>query len=124
MAKFLLEIKMKEKINKYKNRLINKANVLIEEIQREKEEFKKKYPETHVNPEGYVLKENLATYCAEIEAIKSFKQMIENMDPESFSSVEEFKNRVLEELNKMYSNYTRLRAGLRIMIECIKSTFV
>lgn len=115
---------MKKRIIEYKNRLINKSNALIEEIEKEREEFENNYPKTHVKSDGYVLRENVATFKEEIEAIKSFRQMVEKMDPESFNSVEEFKDKVLKELERMYQSYTLLRAGLRIVIECVKSTFV
>ena len=115
---------MREKIERYKKRLIRKAKALIEEIEKDKKEFEKRYKETHIKPDGYVLKENLIIFDEEIEAVKNFKDWIKNYNPEEAKSVEEFKSSVLDALEKMYQELTRLRAGIRMVMETVKSTFV
>ncbi len=114
----------KARIKHYKKRLINKMNALIEEINRDKEEFKREYKKTHIKPDGYVLRENLTVFDEELEAVEHFKRWIENLDEGQYNEIDEFKNTVLKELKRMYDELTRLRAGIRMLMETVKSTFV
>ncbi len=114
----------KEKIEHYKKRLIRKMDALIEEINKDKEEFEKNYSKTHIKPDGYVLKENLTIFNEEIEAVNHFKNWIQSCDGSRVKDIEEFKKLVLDNLEKMYKELTRLRAGIRMIMETVKSTFI
>ena len=113
-----------ERIKHYKKRLMNKMNALIEEIKKDREEFKREYKKTHIKPDGYVLRENLTVFDEELEAVQHFKKWIENQDESKYNEINEFKNVVLKELKRMYEELTRLRAGIRMLMETVKSTFV
>lgn len=115
---------MENRIENYRKRLMKKADVLIEEIEKEKKTFEENYKKSHSKPDGYVLKENLAFYNNEIEAVQNFKEWLQSLRPEDFKSIEEFRSKVLEELEKMYENLTRIRVGIRMVMETVKSTFV
>jgi len=112
-----------DKIKNYLERIIKKSDALIEEIEKDKNEFIDYYKKKYKEKEGYILKENISSYDQEIEAVNDFKEMISKLDIERFNTKKEFKELMLQELDVMYNKVTRLRAGIRMLIETVKSTF-
>jgi len=115
---------MEEKIVHYKEILIHKAYALIEEIEKDMQDFRKKYREKYHRDHGYTLQENIATFEGEIEAVQDFKKIVNGIKIAEIEAVEEFREIVISELQTMYNDITRLRAGIRMVIECIKSTMM
>ncbi len=111
---------MDEKIKKFKENLLHRMDELINEIEKDKSRYCKEYEKIFYKKNGYVLKENLATYDEEIEAINDAKKMIENINIEKIESINECRMIILKHLEMMYNKVTRLRAGIKIIIECMK----
>lgn len=111
---------MDEKINEFKKILLHRMDELINEIEKDKSRYRKEYEKIFYKKDGYVLKENLATYDEEIEAINDAKKMIKNINIEKIESINECRMIILKHLEMMYNKVTRLRAGIKIIIECMK----
>ncbi|MBN1897289.1 MAG: hypothetical protein JW827_00810 [Spirochaetes bacterium] len=94
---------MVRKVEECKLRLIRKASGLLDEIRQQKEDFRKLFVEKFHRQDGYILKENLATYDAECESIECILVWLEGLE-------------------MRYHTCKRLGAGIRMIIDCIEDT--
>jgi len=108
---------MKEKLELFKKHVLEQLDELERELERTKGDWEQR--KGVFRDEGYVYKENLNIFEAELLSVKKTRQVIEQIDLSLCEEISDFKARVISELEDMYDSSVLLRSGIAIIIGLI-----
>ncbi len=69
--------------------------------------------------EGYVYRENMNVFDNELKSIAKTKELINNIDLKQFNTVDDFKAKVISELEDLYDQSILMRSGISLIINLI-----
>lgn len=69
---------------------------------------------------GYVYKENLNVFEAEIHSIQRVKELVRSIDVAGYDTIYDFKAHIISELEDLYDRAVLMRSGISIVIDTIK----
>jgi hypothetical protein len=68
----------------------------------------------------YVTLENVALFERQARDVANARQRLQTMDLDRFKTIEEFKQHVLASLRELYESRAMFRAGIRMLMECVR----
>lgn len=108
-------VAMRETIGRFRDLLLARMGVLEEEVRLSEALYKERHGDYSI-----VTLENVALFERQARDIHRTREGLRAMDLEQFESVDAFKEAVLASLQKLYDSRVVLRAGLRMLMECVR----
>lgn len=109
---------MEARIRAFRDHILGALDELERELHRTKADWEQKKGVFH--EEGYVYRENLAVFSEELAAVDRTRTMIVSMDISRFTEIDDYRNWVIEELERAAAASMLLRSGIALIVRLIR----